>query len=255
MMNVLIVDDEAAACNMLRILVEKQLGGEDEVRSTASVRCTTDPFEALRLIESWRPSLLMLDIEMPGMTGFDLLARAPAHAFDVIFVTAYDRYAIKAIRFSALDYLLKPVDYAELGEALARHRAKRVETDAAAKQQQQVGALFDNIGRGDARHFRLALSTGGGVTLHEPSAIVLLEAHSNYTRFYFANRKSELVCHTLKEYEDLLAEHGFARVHKSYLVNRAHVVSSRDGMLLTNTGMEVPVSRRKKAEVMDWLIE
>lgn len=249
MMNVLIVDDEAAACNMLRILVEKQLVGE------GTVRCTTDPAEALLLVENWRPSLLMLDIEMPGMTGFDLLARAPAHTFDVIFVTAYDRYAIKAIRFSALDYLLKPVDYAELSEALARHRAKRAEADAMAKQQQQVGALFENIGRGDARHFRLALSTGGGVTLHEPASIVMLEAHSNYTRFYFTNRKSELVCHTLKEYEDLLAEHGFARVHKSYLVNRAHVVGSRDGMLTTDTGMEVPVSRRKKAEVMDWLVE
>lgn len=249
MMNVLIVDDEAAACNMLRILVERQLG------SDASTRCTTDPLEALRLIESWQPSLLMLDIEMPGMSGFDLLARAPQESFDVIFVTAYDRYAIKAIRFSALDYLLKPVDYNELGEALSRHRTKRAEADAATKHQQQVGVLFDNIGRGDVKHFRLALSTGGGVTLHEPSAIVMLEAHSNYTRFYFSNRKSELVCHTLKEYEDLLSEHGFARVHKSYLVNRAHVVSSRDGMLTTDTGMEVPVSRRKKAEVMDWLVE
>lgn len=249
MTNVLIVDDEAAACNMLRILVEKQLGDYGEVR------CTTDPHEALRLIESWRPGLLMLDIEMPGMTGFDLLARAPQHIFDVIFVTAYDRYAIKAIRFSALDYLLKPVDYSELGNALARHREKRAEADAAKKHQQQVGALFDNIGRGDARNFRLALSTNGGVTLHEPSAIVLLEAHSNYTRFYFSNRKSELVCHTLKEYEDLLADHGFARVHKSYLVNRTHVVSSKDGVLLTDSGMEVPVSRRKKAEVMTWLVE
>ena len=249
MTNILIVDDEAAACNVLRILVEKQLANEGRVH------CTTDPHEALRLLDSLKPTLLMLDIEMPGMTGFDLLAKAPQQSFDVIFVTAYDRYAIKAIRFSALDYLLKPVDPAELGNALARHRSKRQESDAAEKQQQQVGALFDNIGRGDARHFRLALSTGGGVTLHEPSAIVMLEAHSNYTRFYFSNRKSELVCHTLKEYEDLLAEHGFARVHKSYLVNRAHVVSSKDGVLFTDIGMEVPVSRRKKAEVLDWLVE
>jgi two-component system LytT family response regulator len=249
MMNVLIVDDEAAACNMLRILVEKSLAGEGEVR------CTTDPHEALRLIEIWRPSLLMLDIEMPEMTGFDLLARVPQHSFDVIFVTAYDRYAIKAIRFSALDYLMKPVDYSELCEALARHRAKQAEADAARKHQEQVGALFENIGRGDAKNFRLALSTSGGITLHEPAAIVLLEAHSNYTRFYFSNRKSELVCHTLKEYEDLLVEHGFARVHRGYLVNRAHVVGSRDGVLFTDTGIEVPVSRRKKAEVMDWLVE
>lgn len=102
MLNILIVDDEAAACNMLRILVEKLCG--PETRAT----CTTDPEEGLRLLEAEKPSLVMLDIEMPGMSGFDFLARAAAHDFDVIFVTAYDRYAIKAIRFSALDYLLKP---------------------------------------------------------------------------------------------------------------------------------------------------
>src|SRR5687768_16067992 len=104
MIRILIVDDEVAASNMLRLLIEKQFVGQKEIR------CVNDPQEALQLIPEFKPTLVMLDIEMPEMNGFDLLNRLGSWEFDLIFTTAYDRYAIKAIRFSALDYLLKPID-------------------------------------------------------------------------------------------------------------------------------------------------
>jgi two-component system, LytTR family, response regulator len=116
MIRILIVDDEAAASNMLRLLIEKQLPAQKEIQ------CVNSPREALNIIPAFKPTLLMLDIEMPEMNGFDLLNQLGSWDFDLIFTTAYDRYAIKAIRFSALDYLLKPIDIVDLQNALNRHR-------------------------------------------------------------------------------------------------------------------------------------
>jgi two-component system, LytTR family, response regulator len=247
MIKILIVDDEAAASNMLRLLIEKQLSAQKEII------CLNDPQEALRIIPDFKPTLLMLDIEMPEMNGFDLLNRLGSWDFDLIFTTAYDKYAIKAIRFSALDYLLKPIDIVDLQNALNRHIVKR---EHGLKQQDAlISNLLTNLKQKDGSNFKLALSTSEGTFFFDPKEIIRLEGESNYTRFFFSTHKPVLVSKTLKEYEELLTAHDFIRVHKSYLVNRAFVQHmDRDGVLWLTDGSHILVSRRKKEEVMKELM-
>ena len=247
MLRILIVDDEPSSGNILKILIEKHIPLEKEIR------CCTDPAEALELIKSNPPNLIMLDIEMPGMNGFDFLNRACCSDFDVIFTTAYDRYAIKAIRFSALDYLLKPVDIVELQNAINRHIIKK-QYHNHLHQQQLVDNLVQNLQKND-HPFKLAVSVKEGVFLFELKNIIFLEGQNNYTRIFFDHQKPLLVSRTIGDYEDMLGEYQFYRVHKSYLVNQEHVVKvDNEGMLGLSNGMSVPLSRRKKAEVMEKIV-
>lgn len=243
MIKILIVDDEAAASNMLRLLIEKQLPAKKEIL------CVNSPTEALDRIPDFKPTLLMLDIEMPEMNGFDLLNRLGTWDFDLIFTTAYDRYAIKAIRFSALDYLLKPIDIVDLQNALNRHLVRR--EHGPQPQAPLIDNLLTNLKQKDTGNFKLALSTSEGTFFFDPKDIIRLEGESNYTRFFLSNHKPVLVSKTLKEYEELLTAHDFIRVHKSYLVNRTYVRHmDRDGVLWLTDGSHILVSRRKKEEVM-----
>ena len=243
MTRILIVDYEAAASNILRMLIEKHIPASKEIKT-----CNT-PEEALEIIPAWQPNLLMLDIEMPNMNGFDLLNRVGNSDFDVIFTTAYDKYAIKAIRFSALDYLLKPVDITELQNAVNKHIVKKFQPPQ--EQQKLVSNLINNLQQKDQTGFKLALSTTEGVFFFIPSEIIRLEGENNYTRFYFANQKPMLVSRTLKEYEDILAEHDFIRAHKSHLVNKKYVKHlDKEGLLWLTDGSHIAVSRRKKEEVL-----
>lgn len=243
MVKILIVDDEAAASNMLRLLIERQLPAKKEIV------CLNSPTEALQVIPEFKPTLLMLDIEMPEMNGFDLLNRLGTWDFDLIFTTAYDRYAIKAIRFSALDYLLKPIDIVDLQNALNRHLVRREHGQP--EQAPLIDNLLTNLRQKDAGAFKLALSTSEGTFFFDPRDIIRLEGESNYTRFFLSNHKPVLVSKTLKEYEELLLPHDFLRVHKSYLVNRSFVRHiDRDGVLVLSDGSKILVSRRKKEEVM-----
>jgi two-component system LytT family response regulator len=244
MTKILIVDDEPAAGNILKMLIERHVPIQKEIRYAGS------PEEALQLIPEWQPNLLMLDIEMPNMNGFDLLNRIGHWDFDVIFTTAYDKYAIKAIRFSALDYLLKPVDIIDLQNAINKHIIRR-EYQQVNQQQQLVSNLINNLQQKDQSAFKLALSTTEGVFFFDPNEIIRLEGESNYTRFYFVNQKPMLVSKTLKEYEDILLDHNFLRVHKSHLVNKKFVKHlDKEGLLWLTDGNYIAVSRRKKEEVM-----
>ncbi len=244
MIKILIVDDEPAASNVLKLLIETHLHLAGEV-----LTCNV-PEEALELIGSFKPTLLMLDIEMPRMNGFDLLNRIGHWDFDVIFTTAYDKYAIKAIRFSAMDYLLKPIDIFDLQNAVNRHIIKK-EFQQPKQQQQLVDNLITNLQQKDSSDFKLALSTTEGVFFFEPQNIVRLEGESNYTRFYFSDKKILLVSKTMKEYEDILTEHGFIRAHKSHLINKKFVKHlDKEGHLWFTDGSHILVSRRKKEEVI-----
>ncbi len=246
MIKILIVDDEQSAGRILKVLIEKHIPGVKQIE------ICNKPTEALELLKTFQPTLLMLDIEMPGMNGFDFLNRAGDWNFDVIFTTAYDKYAIKAIRFSALDYLLKPVDILDLQNAINRHIVKR-QTAVENSQQPLVDNLIYNLRQKDQQQFKLALSTSEGIFLYDPKDIVLLEGSSNYTKFYFNNQKTLVVAKTLKEYEDILLDHQFLRVHKSYLVNKIHVIKvDREGVLEMSSKMYIPVSRRRKTEIMQW---
>jgi len=243
MTKILIVDDEPAASNILKMLIEKHVPVAKDIKTCNS------PEEALKIIQEWQPGLLMLDIEMPNMNGFDLLNRVGNSDFDVVFTTAYDKYAIKAIRFSALDYLLKPVDIAELQNAINKHIIKKFQPPQ--EQQKLVSNLINNLQQKDQTGFKLALSTTEGVFFFIPSEIIRLEGESNYTRFYFASQKPMLVSRTLKEYEEILAEHDFIRAHKSHLINKKFVKHlDKEGLLWLTDGSHIIVSRRKKEEVL-----
>ncbi|RYY50973.1 MAG: response regulator transcription factor [Chitinophagaceae bacterium] len=242
MVKILIVDDEAAAGNILRILIEKQ------VQVEKTIRFTTSPEEGLQIIGDWKPQLLMLDIEMPAMNGFDLLSKIKQPSLHVIFTTAYDKYAIRAIRFSALDYLLKPIDSIELMAAFERFKkaAELPEQNRA----RQLGNLIENLQQAPSNSFRLALSTLEGVHILDPADILYCEGVGNYTRFHLKDRQPILVSKTIKEYEELLKEQHFIRVHKSYLVNSIHIVKyEKEGLLWLRNAHSVTVSRRKKEEV------
>lgn len=246
MIRILIIDDEAPACNILSVLIQKYMPLAHEIR------IEQDPEKALQLLNTYHPTLVMLDIEMPGMNGFDFLNQAGTWDFDVIFTTAYDKYAIKAIRFSALDYLLKPLDIVELQNALNRHIIRRNLSQQT--RHDLVHNLIENVQKTDADEYRLAISTSEGVFFYLPSEIIRCEGESNYTTFYLAGSKPIMVSHTLKDYESILTDYGFIRVHKSHLVNMKYVSKmDRDGFLWLQNGDSVPVSRRRKEEVMSML--
>ncbi len=241
MLKILIVDDEAAAGNILKILIQKHIATATEIYYCTNVQ------DALQQLHTFGPSLIMLDIEMPKMNGFDFLNMATENNFDVIFTTAYDQYAIKAIRFSALDYLLKPIDVVELQNAVNRHIIKQQNEN----QKLLVSNLLTNLQQKDPNDFKLALSTMEGVSFFKPSEIIHCEAENNYTRFVFTKHKPILISKTLGEYDELLAGYGFIRIHKSYLVNAAYVSKvDRDGILLMSDGKEFAISKRRKEEVM-----
>jgi len=244
MLKILILDDEASAGKILKMLIEKHISAATEIRYCATAT------DALEILQTFDPTLVMLDIEMPKFNGFDFLNMATENNFDVVFTTAYDQYAIKAIRFSALDYLLKPIDVLELQNAINRHIIKQQNQD----QKLLVSNLLSNLQQKDPKDFKLALSTSEGVFFYDPLEILYCEGENNYTRFFFTKHKPMLVSKTLGEYEELLAEHGFLRIHKSYIINSKYVSKvDKEGMLLMSDGKQLVVSRRRKEIVMNTL--
>jgi two-component system LytT family response regulator len=238
MIKALIIDDEGKAVNLLKMTIEKNFPGKFLVDTSL------DPEEGLAKILSFKPDLLFLDIEMPLMSGFDLLAATPEIDFKVIFTTAYDQYAIRAIRYNALDYLLKPINPKELGEAISRFIKQKDENKEVYGQ--QLENLFSNKER------NLAITTYDGVIFLEIDKIIRCEADLNYTKFILTDNKHFLSSKTLKEYEDLLAIHAnFMRVHRSHLVNLDYILKFKnEGFLILKDNSMIPISRRRKEEVM-----
>ena len=244
MIKILIVDDEVAAGSIMKILIEKHIPVPTQIHVCENAN------DALEMLKTFHPTLVMLDIEMPNMNGFDFLSMVTDNNFDVIFTTAFNQYAIKAIRFSALDYLLKPIDKLDLQNAINRHIIKQQ------NQQQQllVSNLLTNLQQKDPKDFKLALATTEGVFFYDPQEILYCEGESNYTRFTFTNHKQMLVSKTLREYEELLTEHGFLRIHKSYLVNEKFVSRiEKEGILIMNDGKQLVIARLRKEMVKNAL--
>ena len=199
-------------------------------------------------VRTKRPDLLFLDIEMPGGTGFDLLERAGKFDFEVIFTTAFEHYALKAIKFSALDYLLKPIDVDELKEAVEKVREKREKEVENVK----LLTLLENLNRNKTDQ-TITLATSEGLEFIKVRDILYCEASGSYTRFYLKNNGRLLVSKHLKEYEHLLADCGFYRAHNSYLVNLSEVkryVKADGGYLVMNNGDSVSISSRRKEMLM-----
>lgn len=239
MIRALVVDDDAANRAYLRTLLavhpEVTVIGEAEAIAPAHT-----------LISTAAPDLLFLDVEMPGGSGFDLLRKLEQWPFEVIFCTAYERYAVQAIRFSALDYLLKPVQPDELAEALARFEQRRAIEHRSAVQRQ----FLSNLGAPDEQAMKLTLTTGDRTWFVSPAELTHCTADDNYTELHTLDGRRFVSARTLKDYEDMLAPLGFLRVHRSSLVNRSAITHLDDGHVVLKNSARVEISRRKKEEVL-----
>lgn len=242
MLKVLLIDDEERATDALRLMIEKA------VPEISEVRVCNDSRQAAEMIHQFQPGLVFLDIQMPHLSGFDVLNKMPNKNFKIIFTTAYNEYAIQAIRFSAFDYLLKPVDIEELQAAV--HRFLEGNEDYR-QQYELLKNIMHNMQAPSAEEFRLALPTKEGVHFLVPQEIIRCEAMGNYTRFFATNNRKYMISRTLAEYDTLLTPYNFIRTHKSHLVNKAQIsFIDHDGYVVLKDGSKVEVSRRRKPEVL-----
>jgi two-component system, LytTR family, response regulator len=246
MIKALIIDDEQKARNILQHYIVNFIPEITEIKQAESVDT------ALELLKEYEPGIVFLDVEMPHKNGFDFLVALKEPSFDVIFTTAYNQYAIQAIRFSALDYLLKPVDPDELKAAVLRHLERR-------ESSQQKKELFDNlvanIEKKEVKDFKIAVPSSEGVYFFMIDEILRLEADRSYTHIHLVNKKPFIASKTLKHFEEMLDEFSFIRTHKSHLVNPKHItrISNDNEFVLLTDGTKVEVSRRKKEEVLQQL--
>lgn len=242
-MKAVIIDDVKTAIESLRADIEtycpeiKLIGTADSVVSGA------------KLLRDKRPDLIFLDIELQDGTGFDILEILPNLNARVIFTTGSDAYAVRAFRFAAVDYLLKPVDPDELMEAVSKYKTSDTGQIAS---NDSLALLSDTIKSAQTPR-KIALHSQEKIHIAEVEEIVRLEAGGNCTFFHFQDKSRLLVTKTLKEYDKLLNEAGFLRVHQSHLVNTDLIkeyIKTEGGYLVMKNGERVPVSVRKKTEVM-----
>lgn len=241
-MKAILIDDEISNLENLRTLLEKHC---PQVIITATAQNVTDAVDALK---KDNPDLVFLDIQMGKQTGFDVLELLPLRNFEVIFVTAYDQYGIKAVKFAALDYLLKPVDIDELVTAVNKAEQKL----AAQSKTSQLDFLLQQLKMPEPSVSKIALPMQSEIRYVALSEIIRCEADNTYTFFILANEEKILVSKSLKEYADLLRPSGFLRTHQSHLVNPKYVKSwlkEDGGILLLTTREKIPVSKPNKETV------
>ncbi len=240
-----IIDDEVNNCNYLSSLI-KEYCPEIEIKGVAH-----DASSGVQLINKLNPQLLFLDIKMPGGSGFDMLDAIPHRNFEVIFVTAFDQYAIKAIRFCAFDYLLKPINLLELQQATARVSNKIIDHHNNISEKWQV---LEANKKSDQKS--IALPSQERVLFVRTGEIVRCQGENNYTFVHLTNGEKVLVSRTLKDFEELLESEGFIRVHQSHLINKQQVKSferTDGGYLVMKDGTSVSISRMRKNKVLKTL--
>ena len=240
MIQSVIIDDEISNIENLSILLKKYCT-KITVAGTA-----TNVEQGLIIIREVNPSIIFLDIQMPDKTGFDLLKSLIAPDFEVIFVTAYHEYAIQAIRFSAIDYLLKPINVNELINAVTR----AILNIDKKKQNDRLENLIRSIN--NKSQLRIAVPGNKETLFISPETILFCKADNNYTTFHLQNKEKIISSKPIFEYEELLSGHGFIRCHQSFLVNTVFVKSwtKVDGdRLIMFSGDEVPISRNNKEKV------
>ncbi len=239
----IIVDDEKHGRENLAGILREYCPEVEVLGEAASVEA------ALSLIREQPPQLIFLDIEMPRANGFQLLEHLKDFSFEVIFVTAYDNYAIKAIRFSAADYILKPINYNDLKSAVEKVSGRIREKQDNLRMKQ----LYHNLNQ--PGNPRIGLPAGDRIEYTDVGNIVRCQGEGNYTHIWFGDGKHLLVAKTLVEFEDLLQDFGFVRAHKTHLVNLKQVVAFliSGNLLNLKNGEQIPVSRRRKENVMERL--
>ncbi len=239
MLKAIIVDDEQKSCENLKILLEDFCTNIEVSKMVNSVA------DALIAIQQHEPDVVFLDIQMQKETGFDLLKKVSSINFEIVFVTAYSEYAIEAFKFSAIDYLLKPIDINDLKAAVEKLGKKTSDRVIS----QKVDLLMQNFKSENADNYRLAIPESDGITFVSINEIVYCEGSSNYTNFYLQNGKKHIVAKTLKEYEELLNNYNFFRIHNSYLVNIKEVKKyfrGDGGYVQMSNDDKLDVSKRKK---------
>lgn len=246
MLNILIVDDEKKVRKTLSKMLALYCPNTKIVGEADGVE------QAVDMIKKLKPNLVLLDINLSNdKTGFDILKEIKQIDFKLIFITAHDEYALKAIKYSALDYLLKPIDPLELTDAIqkAEQSISKKDLDVA------MDAFIANF-QGASNTKKIVLKTQDNIYVHNINDIVHCEAEKNYTTFNFINGTKLVVSKTLKEYEQLLTEYGFFRVHHSHLINMFHFErfeKKEGGSVIMKNEQKIPVSFRKRDEFLQFL--
>lgn len=242
MIRTLLIDDEENVRHRIRDMILDNFPKITIVGEAGSVR------SGIEAIETLKPELVLLDIQMDDGNAFNLLEKVSSRSFKVIFITAWEEYAIRAIKFSALDYLLKPVSVDDLGEAF-----DKAEKQIFAELKQQLASLQNNLQ--SPKNKTIVLRSSDKIYLLEVNTIIRCEADRCYTTFFVTGGKQHVVSQPMKEFEDILGEHGFMRVHKSHLINMAQIESfdkSEGGFVIMKDQTGIPVSRRKKMELLEY---
>ena len=236
------IDDEQDSLSILKILLNRYCP-DIEVIGTS-----TSPLEGIKMINKEKPNLVFLDISMPGMDGFELLENLKYRAFEVIFTTAHDEYAIKAFQVGAVHYLLKPIDRIEMIAAV-----ERVTQKLQKKSMGDIDTLLQKIV--SYRNPKIAIPTLKGIEMIDIDSIIHCDASSNYTVFHFEKSK-KIITKTLKEVEQQLTPYNFMRIHHSHLINMAHLknyIKVEGGFVTMSNGSQISVSRSKKNDLLQAL--
>jgi two-component system LytT family response regulator len=244
-MYALIVDDEKKAREALLQIIKIYCPEITKTEEADSVKT------AVNILGKNTPDILFLDIRLGDGNGFDILKKAPQKALNVVFTTAYNEYAIKALRISAIDYLLKPIDPDELIEAVSRVSSKLSKN----KTEQRLELLLDTMENKMKPIHKITLKTVESIHIVPVADIVYCESEHSYTTFYLIDERKVTVSKNLKEYEDLLPTKNFMRSHQSFLVNINHVTryDKTNNWLITSTKANIPVAIRKKEQLMQYL--
>ena len=242
-----IIDDEQNNIDNLSILLQQHCP-EVEINGTAM-----NATEGEQIILQQKPDLVFLDIQMPNLNGFDLLAKFKHPQFEVIFVTAFDKYGIQAVKFAALDYLLKPINISELKDAVGRAIVKCGNKQQNLQLENLMRLLKNSQHKED---HRLALSDAKETRFVKTTEIIRCESNNNYTIFYLANAEKITTSKPIFEYEEMLQDYGFIKCHQSHLVNKKYIrswVKEDGGYLLLEDKSQIPVSRQKRDQIKQML--
>jgi two-component system LytT family response regulator len=235
----IIVDDEPNAVDFIFSIIGEYCPELEVVGKAYDVP------EGVEKVQELSPDLVFLDVEMPNGTGFDLLTHFPEKKFDVVFITAFNHYAIQAIKFSAVDYILKPININEFIEAVGKVIQKR--SDVSYHGDESIKMLMENLK--SATPSRLAIPTADGMEYLNPKEILRIEADRSYSWFYLTGNRKILVSKHLKEFQELLGDRNFFRSHNSHLINLKYVrkyVRKEGGYIEMQDGEQIPISRNKK---------
>lgn len=240
MIKVIIVDDEQHCIDRLKSLFLTKFAEKLKLVGTAS-----SVLSSYDLIVQEKPDLIFLDVQLNELTGFDLLSKFDKLSFDVIFTTAYEKYAVKAFKFSAIGYLLKPVDIDDLKLAIDKFSDTIEQKDY----KQKFDLLYANFKQLSLHDKKIAVPTLSGIEFIPVSSIIRCESDINYTTLYLTEKTKLVVAKTLKEFEELLTEYNFFRVHNSHLINLSFIKfynKGKGGTVQLTDGSEVEVSTRRK---------